>query len=273
MEIFQYDFMKRAFLVGMLLAVITPCIGVIIVLKRLSMIGDAISHTSLAGVAAGLLFGINPILGAIIASVGAALSIEIIRKKIPQYAELSIVIIMSAGIGLAGLLSGMVKSSVNFNSFLFGSIVAISDFELFLVIGVSFIVMLTFVLLYKELFYISLDERAAILSGIAVKTINFIFTILTAITVSVAARTVGTLIVSSLMVIPVVSAMQLGKSYKLTVLYSVFFALLSTVVGLFTSFYATLKPGATIVIINIVILFLVISFRNLFAKKILAFEK
>ena len=93
-EIFEYDFMRRAFVVGILLAVIIPCIGIIVVLKRLSMIGDALSHTSLAGVAAGLIIGINPILGSIIACTLAALGIEAIRKKIPKYAEMSIAIVM-----------------------------------------------------------------------------------------------------------------------------------------------------------------------------------
>ena len=125
MSIFEYPFMQRAFLVGVLLALIIPCVGIVIVLKRLSMIGDALSHTSLAGVAAGLLFNINPVLGATAACVAAAFGIEAIRKKLPRYAEMSIAIILSAGVGLAGVLSGFVRSAASFNSFLFGSIVAI----------------------------------------------------------------------------------------------------------------------------------------------------
>ena len=119
MEILEYDFMRRAFIVGILLAIIIPCIGIVVVLKRLSMISDALSHSSLAGVAAGLILGINPIVGAVITCVVSALSIEVIRKKIPRYSEMSIAIVMSAGIGLAGVLSGFVKSAANFNSFLF----------------------------------------------------------------------------------------------------------------------------------------------------------
>lgn len=266
MDILQYDFMQRAFLVGILLAIIIPCIGVIIVLKRLSMMGDALSHSSLAGVAGGLILGVNPILGAIVTSVIAALSIESIRKRIPKYSEMSIAIIMSAGIGLTGVLSGFIKSNVNFNSFLFGSIVAISDFEMYLVIGISISVLLIFILLYKELFYIAFDEQSARLAGVPIKTINFIFTIITAITVSIAARTIGALIVSSLMVIPVACAMQLAKSYKTTVIYSVLFALLFTISGLFISFYAGLKPGGTIVLFGVIILIVILIFKW-FVKK------
>lgn len=262
MEILQSDFMRRAFIVGILLAIIVPCIGLIVVLKRLSMIGDALSHTSLAGVAAGLIMGVNPIVGAVAACIAAALGIEAIRKKIPQYSEMSIAIVMSAGIGLAGVLSGFVKNSANFNSFLFGSIVAISDFEMLLVILISCSVMLTFLLLYKELFYIAFDERGARLAGIPVKIINFIFTILTAVTVSVAARTVGALIISSLMVVPVACSMQFGKSYRQTLLYSVGFAVFFTVTGLFISYYFRLKPGATIVLIGVLCLVVILLFKK-----------
>ncbi|SHN70032.1 metal ABC transporter permease [Desulfitobacterium chlororespirans] len=261
--ILEYDFMRRAFIVGILLAVIIPCIGIIVVLKRLSMIGDALSHTSLAGVAAGLIMGINPILGAVTACIAAALGIEFIRKKIPKFSEMSIAIVMSAGIGLAGVLSGHVKNAANFNSFLFGSIVSISDFEMILVAGISCIVMLAFILLYKELFYIALDERAARLAGIPVGVINFIFTILTAVTVSVAARTVGALIVSSMMVVPVACAMQVGKSYRQTVIYGVIFAVAFTVTGLFLSYYLKLKPGGTIVLIGVLCLVVMLLIKQI----------
>lgn len=247
-DIFQYDFMQRAFLVGILLAVIIPCIGVIVVFKRLSLIGDALSHTSLAGVAIGLILGINPIVGAMAACLFAAFSIEAIRKKIPRYSELSIAIVLSIGVGLAGILSGFVKNAASFNSFLFGSIVAISDFETALVVGISILVFLSFILLYKELFYIAFDEQAASLSGVPVRLVNTIFTILTAITVSVASRTVGALIVSSLMVVPVAASMVMAKSYKQTVIGSVIAAVTSTVIGLIISYYAELKPGGTIVL-------------------------
>ena len=263
----QYDFMQRAFVVGLLLAVIIPCIGVTVVLKRLSMIGDALSHSSLAGVTAGLVMGVNPVLGAFAACIIAALGIEVIRRKIPQYAEMSIAIVMSAGIGLAGALSVFVKNATNFNSFLFGSIVAISDFELAAVVIISVLVALCFLLLYKELFYIAFDERAARLSGIPVALVNFVFTILTAITVAVASRTVGALIVSSMMVVPVAVAMQFGKSYRQTVLYAMGFAMLFTTIGLTLSYYWKFRPGAAIVLTGVCFLVLVLLWRGLMAGR------
>ena len=217
MRIFEYLFMQRAFVVGILLAAVVPCVGMVVVCKRLSMIGDALSHTSLAGVAAGLLLGVNPVAGAAAACVAASFGIEAIRRKLPRYSEMSISIIMSAGIGLAGVLSGFVKNSANFNSFLFGSIVAITPGELTATAVISVLVLAAFVLLYKELFAIVLDENAAHRAGVPVGAVNSIYTILTAATVSVAARTVGALIVSSMLVLPVACAMQVARSYKQTV--------------------------------------------------------
>ena len=254
MDILQYDFMRRAFLVGGLLSLIVPCIGVVVVLKRLSMIGDALSHTSLAGVAAGLLMGINPILGAVFACTVAALCIEAIRKKLPRYAEMAIAIIMSAGVGLAGVLSGFVKSAANFNGFLFGSIVAIDNFELGVTVTITALVLIGFLVFYRELFFIALDERSARLAGVPVQVVNAVFTVLTAVTVSVAARTVGALIVSSLMVIPVACAMQVSGSYRQTVVYSVLFAFGFMMVGLFAAYYLNLRPGGAVVLTGVVCL-------------------
>ena len=220
MRIFEYLFMQRAFVVGILLAAVVPCVGMVVVCKRLSMIGDALSHTSLAGVAAGLLLGVNPVAGAAAACVAASFGIEAIRRKLPRYSEMSISIIMSAGIGLAGVLSGFVKNSANFNSFLFGSIVAISDAEMI------------------------------------------------SVTVSVAARTVGALMVSSMMVVPVACAMQLGKNFKQTVWYAVGLNVLFMIIGLFAAFYLGLKPGGTIVLVGVAALLIIfIGKRIVFGKQ------
>ena len=247
---FEYAFMRRAFAVGLLLGIIMPCIGVMIVLKRLSMLGDALSHTSLAGVAAGLLLDIDPVLGATTACVAAAFGIEVIRKKIPQYAELSIAVMLSAGVGLAGVLSGFVQNAAGFNSFLFGSIVAITPGELTATAVISVLVLTAFVLLYKELFAIALDEHAARRAGVPVGAVNSIYTILTAATVSVAARTVGALIVSSMLV---------ARSYKQTVLFSILFAEGFIAAGLTLAFYAGLKPGGTIVLLGVGCLLVILA--------------
>lgn len=262
---FSYVFMQKAFIIGALIAVIIPCIGMIVVLKRLSMIGDALSHTSLAGVALGLIFGFDPIIGAVAACIFAALGIEFIRKKLPKFSEMSIAIIMSAGIGLAGFLTTFIKQPANFNSYLFGSIIAISDTEFYLTCVLAAVVLVCFLLFYKELFYIAFDERAARLSGVPVKSVNLLFTVMTAITVSVASRTIGALIVSSIMVIPVACSMQFNKNFKLTLILSCLFAVAFTFGGLTLSYHADFKPGSSIVLIGVVFFVLI-----LIAKKILS---
>lgn len=262
MDILKLGFMQRAFVVAILISVITPLIGNIIVLKRLSTIGDALSHSCLAGVAIGLCFGINPILGAISCAILAAFAIEYIRRSFFRYSEIATAIVMSFGVGLAAVFSGFVKNSASFNSFLFGSIVAVSEFELYTVIILSIIVIITMLILYRELFYITFDEQGAQLSGIPVKTVNFIFTIITAIVVSIASRTVGALVISSLMIIPVACSMLISKSYKKNVIFSVIFAVIFTISGLFVSVIYNLKPGGTIVLIGILVLIIIIPFHK-----------
>ncbi|HHW89506.1 MAG TPA: metal ABC transporter permease [Clostridiales bacterium] len=266
MEIFEYIFMRKAFLAGIIVAIIIPCIGVIIVLKRLSMIGDALSHTSLAGVAAGLILNINPVIGAMIVCVAAALSIESIRKRLPRYSEMSIAIIMSLGIGLAGILSDYVKTPASFDSFLFGSIIAITDLELYLIVGLGALVLTVFILLYKELFYIAFDTQGARLSGVKVQVVNTIFTILTAIAISLAAKIVGALLVSSLIVLPVACSMQISKSYLQTIIYAIIFAVASTIIGLFLSFYQGFKPGSIIALIGVFSFLAVLLIKTIYKK-------
>ena len=260
---FQLEFMRRAFLVGIMLSIVIPCIGVVMVNKRNSMIGDALSHVSLAGVTIGLIFRVNPIITAIISCAVASFSIEIMRRYFPQNSDISTAIIMSLGIGLAAVLSDFVKGAANFNSFLFGSIVAISDFEVMLVTLVFIVVMIAFVVLYKALLYVSFDEVGARLAGIKVQAVNIVFTFLISLTISIASRTVGVLMVSSLMVVPVACALRLSKSYLQTVIYSVLFGTIFTISGITISFYRGLKPGGTMVLTGIVVLVAIVILQNL----------
>lgn len=201
------------------------------------------------------MLGVNPILGAVLFSVLAVLGIEALRKAFGRYSEIATVVVMSAGIGLTAVLSGfIVNGSANLNSFLFGSVVAISDFEMYLTMGLGIAVIIASLILYKELFFVTFDEEAAKLAGVPVGTVNFIIMALTAITVSAASRVVGALMISSLLVIPVAAAMMIAKSYKQTVWISIIFAEAFTIGGLFISYYADLTPGGTIVLLGVVCL-------------------
>ena len=261
-ELFTFEFMRRAFLAALCVSIMTPMIGQVIVLRRMSTVGDALSHTGLAGVAIGLALGFNPVAGAFATAVCAGLALELIRRHFARYAELSVSITLSLGVGLAAVFSGMAPGT-GFYGFLFGSIVAISDRELMAIVGLSAVVATVTVFLYRPLLHIAFDEESAIASGIPVKSVNLIFTLLTAVAVAISARTVGALIVSSLMVIPVACAMQISRGYKDNLIYSVMFALLFTITGLVLSFYYDLRPGGTIVLTGIAVLVLLIFLRSI----------
>lgn len=263
MELFQYDYMIRAMIVGLVLSVVIPAMGVVIVNRRLAMIGDALSHVSLAGVMFGLLVGINPILGAIIICAVAALSMEWIRRRFPSYGEISTAVIMSTGVGLASILSGFVKGGANFESFLFGTIVAITDFEFYMILLVSAAVVLFLLLNYKKLLYLSFDSISARLAGIRGDRLSGLFVLLTGLTVAISARTVGVLIISSLLVLPVSCALQLKLSYKKTHVASVLFGILFTEGGLILSYYLGLKPGGSIVLIGVATLIVLLIKKQL----------
>ena len=258
----EYVFMQRGLLVGSLLGIAVPLVGVTIVLKRLSMIGDALSHTSLAGVAGGLVAGASPVAGA---CVGGALCIEGIRRKFKDQSELAVAVVMATGIGLAGVLSGFVPNASSFNSFMFGSILTVTEGEVLSIVVVSVVSVALCVTLRRELFLMSFDERHARVVGVPVGAANFVFVMVVALVVAVASRTVGSLIVSSMMVVPVACALQLARSWRQTCIIACSIGVLTTVSGLVVSYYLGLKPGGTIVLAAVALLLLVLSAKKLAA--------
>ena len=150
-DMLSYDFMQRACIVGTALACILPLIGLPVTLKRLSMMGDTLAHASLAGVAVGLCFGFNPLLGSVAACVVAALSVEAISSRLKAYQEISTVVVLAASIGLAGIFTSFIGNSKSISSYLFGSIITIDDFEFYLVIISAIVVSLVYIcLLYTS---------------------------------------------------------------------------------------------------------------------------
>ena len=260
--------MVIAFAVGIMLGIIIPIIGSNLVFKRLSMTGDALSHSSLAGVAIGLLAGANPIYMAMIVSIIAALIVEFIRKKFQKYAELSLAIIMSVGVGLAAVLSSFTSIN-NFDSFLFGSIITITKTELFITIALFVIIILYFLLFYKEIMFTSYNETNAKISGVPVNFINISYTVLSAVTVALATRTIGALLVSSLIVLPIAASIQISKSYKQTILVAILFSLTAVISGIILAYYIGLKPGGTTVLVAVAILIVTMTvkpIKNLIRK-------
>lgn len=268
-EIFTYGFMQRAFIAGSIIGIICPAIGVFIVLRRLSMIGDTLSHMALAGVAAGMLGGVYPIYSALVFSIIASLGIEKLRQSFKEYAELSIAIVLSTGIGLASIFISMGGSNSAIFGYLFGSITLVTLQDIVTVMILGLVILGSLLVLYRSLFYTTFDEEAARLAGIPIKKVNLYFSILVAMTIAVSMRIVGILLVSSMMVVPVAAGMQIAKSFKATLFYSIVFGLLSVLIGLFISFYLDLAPGGTIVISGILLLVSTMLLKGLHLRAVI----
>ncbi|MBD7935835.1 MULTISPECIES: metal ABC transporter permease [Cytobacillus] len=269
--IFEYEFLQNAFLTGMIIGVIAPLLGVYIVVRRLSLIADALSHVTLAGIAASLLLekkltgfiGVNPVYMGMAFSVTGSIFIEKLRSVYKHYQELAIPIILSGGTGLSVI---FISLADGFNSdlfgYLFGSVSAVSREDLWLIIIISVIIIAIIVSLYKELFLLSFDEEHAQASGIPVKIVHFIFIVMVALVIASSMRIVGILLVSALMTLPVAASMRIAKGFKQTILLSVIFGEVSVLGGLFLAFYLDLAPGGTIVIIAVLILLVTILLKK-----------
>ncbi|MBT2660788.1 metal ABC transporter permease [Bacillus sp. ISL-45] len=267
----QYEFLQNAFLTGMIIGVIAPLLGVFIVVRRLSLIADALSHVTLAGIAASLLLekkfmlfsGLNPLYMGMAFSVGGSLFIEKLRTVYKHYQELAIPIILSGGIGLGVIFISLADGfNTDLFSYLFGSVSAVSRADLWTILILSILVIALVVLLYKELFLLSFDEEYARATGIAARTLHFIFIVMVALVIAASMRIVGILLVSSLMTLPVAASIRFAKGFKQTIFYSILFGEVSVLGGLFLSYYLDLAPGGTIVMIAVLILVLAIWLKK-----------
>lgn len=250
--IFQYDFMIRAFEAGIVIALIAPLIGNFLVVRRYSLIADTLSHVALSGVAIALLLGTQPVATTVFVTVLASILIEGLRtqNKIPSEAVLAM--FLPGGLALSIVLMSVAHGfNSNLFSYLFGSITTVRADEVYLITGLGLITLLSVVILYKKLLYSSFDEESARVSGIQVNFINVVLMILTAVTVSLAMRVVGVLLIGALMVIPVVTAMQVAKSFKQSMGISIVLALTEVILGLFISYYFNLPAGGAIVLLSL----------------------
>lgn len=261
-----YSFMRVAFLVCIFLGISIPLLGSSAVYKRLSSSGDALAHSSLAGVAIGLASGLNPLWISVLCCVISFLIIEVLRKKFNKYSELGVSVVLSAAIGIAGILSSFTKAG-NFDSYLFGSILLISDTELIITIILSLVSVLFSIVFYPQIFATLYSENESRVNGIKVNLLTFFSDLLLSICIAVGSKVVGSLVVSSLVVLPPAIALQFKKGYKLTMLISLVVSVLSMVTGLTIAYYADLKPGATIVSLSVG--FLLLSMVYMKAKGII----
>ncbi len=261
-DIFQYGFFQRGLEAGIIVAFIAPLIGIFLVLRRYSLIADTLAHVSLAGVALGFLTGINPMLTALGTTVATSLGIERLRSTQRIYGESALALFLSGSLALATVLLSLGRGfNSNLFNYLFGSIVTVTQADVYMIASLAVIVALVLAMFYKELVYITFSEESAKVSGIPTSRINTIFIVLVAMTIALAIPVVGILLIAALIVIPVVSALQLRKSFAQTIFYAEAISLFSVVAGIFTSFYFDLSTGGTIVLIMLAI-FLLFWFKR-----------
>jgi zinc transport system permease protein len=259
----HYSFMQNALIAGLFISILCPIVGVFLVLKRHSMMGDALSHASFAGVAIGLVSGFNPILTAFLFTSVSGLLIEYLRSFYKKYAELILVIVMTLSVGIAITLISMGKANANVNAYLFGSILTVTRTDLATVLALSIISVITVSLLYNQLIYITLDEDGAKIAGVKVKLINYLFALLVGATISVSLRIMGLLVVSSMIAMPVAAAMQLNKGFRKTLIFSILFGFIDIMAGLVMSYNINAAPGGTIALTSVAVLVLVMALMKI----------
>lgn len=273
----NFDFMRYSLLSGILIGFIAPLIGAFIVVRRLSLIADALSHVTLGGISFGMfiltlspaLAIINPMWFGILFAIIGALLIEKLRTSYSNYQEITIPIIMSAGIALSAI---FISLADGFNQeivgLLFGSISAVSLSDLLTVVVIAIVVVLFITLFYKELFILSFDEEYSRVINIP-KWIQFLFIVIVAMVISASMRVVGILLVSALITLPIAIAMRITKGFKQLIILSVIIGEFSVIMGLVLAFYMNISPGGVIV----VILVLLLGLTMLFQKSIVRLKK
>lgn len=253
-ELLDYDFMRRALVAAVFTGLAAPAIGTFLVQRKLALLGDGLGHVALTGVALGVLTGVAPILTAVIvASLGAVL-IEVLRMYARTSADVALAMLFYGGIAGGILLMNLAdESSSGLNAYLFGAITTVSSSDL-IVVGILGVVVVALSLgLSPQLFAVCQDEEHAQVSGVPVRVYSILIAILAAVTITVAMRTVGLLLVSALMVVPVAASQQLTRSFRSTHLVAIVIGLISAVGGLVTSYEIETQPGPTIVLVALII--------------------
>jgi len=261
----QYSFIQKAFFAGSFVAIVCSTLGLFLVLRKMSLIGDGLSHVSFGAIALGLFLGIYPFYIAVPAVMIASILILKISEKAKVYGDAAIGIVSAVGIA-GGVILASVSSGFNVDlfSYLFGNVLAISNTEVILSIILSLVVLAVIYFFYWDLFSATFDEEYAKTTGIKTNFINMLITLLTAITVVLSVKMVGIMLVSALLILPAVTALQLAKGFKMTMVIGSIVSLISVLLGITLSFFFDLPTGATIVMVNALFFTLSFLYKKLF---------
>lgn len=252
-EILALDFMRYALLAALVVGITAPMVGVFLVQRRLSLIGDGLGHVALAGVAIGLLLQSQPVLTALVAAAAAAVAIELLRARGRTSGDVALAIMFYGGIALGVVVINRVEGgqSAGLTAYLFGAITTTTPGDLAVLGALGLAIVLVTLVLRQRLFAVAGDEEFARASGLPVLALNITLSVLTAVTVVVSMRAVGLLLISALMIVPTAAAAQVARSFRGVGLLAVAFGVVSALGGVVTSYYADTATGGTIVLLAI----------------------
>jgi len=253
MDLLHYTFMQRALIASVLIGLSAPSVGVYLVQRRLSLIGDGLGHVALAGVAVGILTSTSPVWAALVAAVGGAVAIELIRARGRTSGDVALAVLFYGGIAGGVVLISQAPGGTpsNLNAYLFGAITTTTRSDLVAFAVLSAIVLLVTHGLGRYLFAVSNDEEYATASGLPVLSLNLLLAVMTAVTVVVSMRVVGLLLISALMIVPIATAQLLAGSFRATVALGTVIGVVASVAGVTTSYYQDTPSGGTIVLFAI----------------------
>ncbi|MFL6308424.1 MAG: metal ABC transporter permease [Nitrososphaera sp.] len=268
LEALEFGFLQRAIIAGVSVAITSSVIGLFLVLRRNSLFGDALSHAAFGGIAIGLVTNVYPLWTGLILSVLGAVGITKLRQSAKIPADATVAILLSSGLALGILLISLSGGfTLDLFSFLFGSILLVSIEDTLAILTMTGIIIAIIILLYRQLVYITFDEEQAQVSGLPISKLNYLFVILSSVAVIVSMRLVGILLVSSLLVIPNVTALLFNKGFRKTALISVLISIFSVVTGITISYVANLAPAGTIVLVSVAAFLTVLTARYYLKKK------
>lgn len=254
LEILEFGFMQRALIAGVAVAITTSVIGLFLVLRKNSLFGDALSHVAFGGIAVGLVAGVYPLWTGLGLAIMGALGITKLRESTKIPADATVAILLSSGLALGILLvSASGGFTLDLFSFLFGSILLVSVNDTLAILAMAGVILSIVIVLYKKLVYITFDEEQARVSGLDIARLNYLFVVLASVAAVVSMRLVGILLVSSLIVIPNVTALLFGKGFKKTALISVGVSVFSVITGIAVSYAFNLAPAGTIVLVQVAV--------------------
>ena len=264
---FSYSFMIRAMIVGGLVALIASILGVVLVLKRYSMIGDGLSHVGFGAMAISLAFNEAPLVFAIPIVIVAAFLLLRVSENSKIKGDAAIGLISSSSLAIGMIINSLSNgTNIDLNSYMFGSILAIEKSEMILCIILGVIIIGVFIYFYNPIFAVTFDENFAKATGLKVEVYKTVLSVLTALTIVIGMRIMGTLLISSLIIFPALSAMRITKKFKSVMIISVIISLVCFFAGLVASYLIEIPTGASIVVSNL-IMFIVMSIIGLFRGK------